>query len=103
MTSSTWVVSATCKLLWLRNLLKEFGFARDAPMALYFDNISTLFSVLNLRCTKNIQSPLKLTVTLFVKSGKKEIQLEYACMEDQVADFFFSEKAMLKGNFICVS
>lgn len=45
MTSSTWVLSATCKLLWLRNLLKELGFARDAPMVLYFDNISTLYRV----------------------------------------------------------
>ena len=47
--------------------------------------------VLNLPHIKNIQSTLKLTVTLFVKSGKKEIELEYTCIEDedQVLEFFF--------------
>lgn len=82
------VVHASQDILWLRQLMTEFGFPPDCPTVLWCDNQSAIHISCNLvehQCTKHIE--------LHIHFIRQQIQggilsLEYIPTDVQVADIF---------------
>eukprot|EP00268_Persea_americana_P005007 TRINITY_DN11664_c0_g2_i3.p1 TRINITY_DN11664_c0_g2~~TRINITY_DN11664_c0_g2_i3.p1 ORF type:complete len:108 (+),score=12.01 TRINITY_DN11664_c0_g2_i3:1376-1699(+) len=84
----------SCELLWLKLQLHKLGFKKSGPMILHCDSISTLHIANNAvyhKYIKQIEVDCQFTREDYTKL---KIQLEYASMKDQIAEFLTN--AMIK-------
>jgi hypothetical protein len=52
------MTSASCELIWLKNLLADLGFFFHTPMILFYDNQAAMQIIVNLvfhECTKRLE------------------------------------------------
>jgi hypothetical protein len=79
---------AACELIWLQKLLSYLGQSLDAPVVIYYDNISSILIANNLvyhARTKHIEVHYHF---IREKVIAKEINLIHVSIEDQVVDIF---------------
>lgn len=83
--------------IWIRKLLHDVGYINDNPTTIYIDNQSAIKLVKNpeFHCrTKHIDVRFHF---IREKYDNKEIDVEYICTRDQIADLF--TKALPKERF----
>lgn len=83
--------------IWIRKLLHDVGYINDNPTTIYIDNQSAIKLVKNpeFHCrTKHIDVKFHF---IREKYDNKEIDVEYICTRDQIADLF--TKALPKERF----
>ncbi|RDX88627.1 Copia protein, partial [Mucuna pruriens] len=103
------IASATCELIWVKQLIQELKFADVQPMKLYCDNQAALHITSNLLCherTKHIEIDCHFVQE---KLLAKEISTEFVNLSNQLADIFTKSlrdhryKLYVPSLFICSS
>ncbi|RDX96424.1 hypothetical protein CR513_20929, partial [Mucuna pruriens] len=82
------VTSCTCQAIWLRRLLKEFNMNQEESTKIHIDNKSTQILAKNPvfhERSKHIDTRYHFIRECIVK---KEVELVYVKIQDQVVDFF---------------